>query len=116
MEEARLLEKEPPAMAEPPAKEAAADIDKNEEEEEKVGFLKPREREGLPRVQRMGPEGLFLNSFCISSKHFKNPFRLSVFTCCFALSSDQYKTKIEKGREAGIRNSNIYLWPDNGGF
>lgn len=91
--EPRLLEKEP-AMAEPAAaNEAAAEgIEEDKVGGERVGFLKARERkllskekgkgererEGLPRVQRTGPEGLLRNSFCITSEHFKNPFRPSL--------------------------------------
>lgn len=69
-------------MAEPARKAVAAYIACREEEEDrerKVLALKKglEETKGLPAVHRMGPEGLLRNSFCISSKHFKeNPSKI----------------------------------------
>lgn len=78
------------ARAELPGKTEALGIDSKEVEEETEqelvgGFLEFKEikllvfvkakgeKEGLPPVYRMKLEGFLRNSFCITSKHFKDP-------------------------------------------
>lgn len=53
------------------------------------------ERGALAEVHRMGPEGLMRSSFCITAKHFRDPFGyfVSLFHCVLCFGCEKVREK-----------------------